>query len=259
MDVPAKPGINLSKNQWYRIIIRMPIHIQENIHAHPLFMAYPRDDIILYYWQKRFHNTATQRKMSVAERFREATMGIDDNGHRKCYTCDRLFSNNIGECWKCNNYTCTKCATERLREYFPDMKYPTICPTHAVACSRCIQPFIPIGNEEHCFGCQRETNMYVVKWGERDACGTLVILPYGSTRLKREFTIYIQVERDRIKLQREKDNIIYGTTIGTGIIYGGGNIAIGYSSNAMGCTGTIYPANVVGYGAYGGGAYGGFN
>jgi hypothetical protein len=185
----------------------MPYIIQDNIDAHRFgFVAdgKPWDDVVLYYWQKRFHMEAIKEKMSITDRYREAAIHIKakNDGYEKCTECNRLFSDECIKCWKCQRYVCDKCSLIKLRKVFAVVNYPTSCPDHTIACVSCGGLFISVTGEKTCFICQHQIGIYSVKWVSHYFGRSYISgLPYGSVHNKNVYIKYVQSARAQHELE----------------------------------------------------------
>lgn len=260
MEQPKRIGNNglskLSKYIWYLIIVRLPKTMQQQIedidlsmvatgfsntktpNDNPKFAENKRywDTIVLHYWQKRFE----QSKKDSILRFRSAVINTDDS--TRCLDCDKPFSMDVvHKCWRCNAYTCTRCATIRLKDAFPNMICPTACPNHTHQCTRCEQLFIPIGNEEHCFDCQHQTGMYTVKWA--NCCKIERTLPYGSSILQKTFTEFL-IKAHSVKQKLPAGQVLIGGIAGGAVNWG--NIALDTNTIAIGQTSVVIGYNALG-------------
>jgi hypothetical protein len=171
----------------------MPHYMQQNIQSHSLSAVHSAwNDIVLYYWQKRFHIAATQAKLSAIERYKTAAVDISSRGERRivlCYRCSGQFTQ-ITNCWLCFRYACESC----FKQNFPG-KYPTSCIDHSIKCD-CGELFIPIQHEKECFSCQHRTGIYSVRWEHK--LFAQEGLPYGSATLRREFEAYVNAMRAKM-------------------------------------------------------------
>jgi len=233
MEQPKRIGNNglskLSKHLWYLIIVRLPKAMQqqiENINLSMVICDKPKfaenkrywDTIVLYYWQKRFEQS---QKDSIL-RYRNAV--ISSGIHKINCECGKIFNRDaVNPCWCCNTYLCTRCATIKLKDAFPNMSCPTTCAKHTQQCTRCEQLFIPVVQEEHCFDCQHQNKMYTVKWAHN--CKVDAKLPYGSFQLQQKFAEFIK-KNHSVKPANGQDLI--------GGVAGWGQIIIGTNTVALG-------------------------
>lgn len=255
MEQPKSRLTQLTKHLWYLIIIRLPKAIQQQIETidlsilssyKPNFAENKRywDTIVLHYWQKRFEQS---QKDSIL-RFRDACISTT-SGLIKCNLCNKKFDReSVNPCWRCNAYTCTKCATVQLKDAFPKMKIPTSCTAHTYQCTRCEQVFIPLGQEEHCFDCQNQTGMYIVRWSQ--GCKVDAKLPYGSFQLQQRFAEFIK-KAHLVKKNVPPNNgqILIGGPVGDNGYYQGGGTLSGVVPYAI-AIGTTTSVST-GYNAYG--------
>jgi len=182
--------------------------------------------VLVHYWEKRLESTHKDK----LKRIRSAVI-LNGRTLMACNVCKKEFSLAVvTRCWKCNFYNCPTCACAKLCEMYPLMTHPTSCIVHTIPCVRCEKPFIPVREEDYCFACQCDTNMFVVKWGHIK----LSKLPYGSPKLKEQFAEYMTVENAKPANQ----NVVAGSST---MLYGANSIAIGHAAIANNNNAGYYP------------------